>query len=120
MTDFLSWGASWLGEMSDEHASFLVECSWTDGASDETETLRASVVDEEGTIIRADVKARVENTRFMFNTDEVSEKNVPLMRGLRINWDGALYEVVIQGSRSYWYNDTYRQKVVVVTKHVPN
>lgn len=118
MTDQLDWGASWLNEMTNEHASFEVTCSWTNGDMDVSETLLASVVDEEGNIIRQDTKVQVEHTRFMFNTSDVQEKGIPLKRGLRIQWGSTLYEVVILGSKSYWYNDTYRQKVVVVTKHV--
>ncbi len=120
MTDQLEWGASWLSEMSNEHATFVVACSWTDSGSDVTQTLTASVVDENGLVIRNDVKVRTENTHFMFNTDEVNAKAVPLVRGLKIDWGGHIYEVVIQGSRSYWFNDAYRRKIVVGTKHVSN
>jgi hypothetical protein len=120
MTDFLSWGASWLTEMSNEHASFPVTCSWTVNGSLVSKTINASMVDEEGNVIRADVKARVENTLFMFNTADIEGNVIPLQRGLRIQWDDSVYEVVILGSKSYFYNDVYKQKVVVATKHVLN
>ena len=118
MTDFLAWGASWLTEMSNEHASFEVTCSWTINGTEVSETLIANVVDEAGNTIRAATNARVENTFFMFNDAEIQSKNVPLILGLRITWGTALYEVVKLGSKTYFYNDTYRHKVVVPTKHV--
>lgn len=120
MTDFLAWGADFLNEMSDEHASFEVEISWTDNSVSMSETIIANVVDEEGNMVRGDVKARIENTRFMFNNADVIEHAIPLKRGVRITWDDSIYEIVIQGNKSYFFNDAYKRKVVVVTKHVLN
>ena len=120
MTDFLAWGADWLTDMSDEHASFEVTCSWRINDEIVSETLVANVVDEEGNMIRGDVKARLENTFFMFNYDEVQTKEVPLGRGLAIEWDDSIYEVVFQGRKAYFFNDAYKRKVVVSTKHVSN
>lgn len=120
MTDFLEWGASWLSEMSDEHASFTVTCSWRNNHEDVSETLLANVVDEAGNLIRTAINARVENTMFMFNRSEVEEKGIPLQPGLQIQWGDAQYELVMLGSKTKTYNDTYRNKVVVATKHVFN
>ena len=118
MPDFLAWGASWLTEMSNEHASIEVVCSWTVDRTEVSETIIANVVDEAGNMIRAATNARVENTFFMFNQSDIDSLNIPLLSGLRIQWGPALYEVVKVGSRTYFYNDTYRNKVVVPTKHV--
>ncbi len=120
MTDFLDWGASWLTEMSNEHASFTVTCSWTDDGVEKSETLLTNVTDEAGNVIRADVNVRVENSIFLFNRTEVESKSIPLVPGLRINWNGTLYELVKLGSRTKAYNDTYRNKVMVAAKHVDN
>lgn len=118
MPDFLAWGASWLTEMSNEHASIEVVCSWTVDRTEVSETIIANVVDEAGNMIRAATNARVENTFFMFNQSDIDSLNIPLLSGLRIQWGPALYEVVKVGNRTYFYNDTYRNKVVVPTKHV--
>lgn len=118
MTSFLTWGADWLNEMSDEHTSVSVVCSWRDNNAIWSKTVLADLVDEEGHIIRSDVKARIENTQFMFNTSAITENAIPLMRGLRITWEGSVYEVVLQGGKSFFYNDAFMRKVVVVTKHV--
>jgi hypothetical protein len=121
MTDFLAWGASWLTEMSNEHASIEVVCSWTADRTEVSETVdHVNVVDEAGNMIRAATNARVENTYFMFNQSDIDSLNIPLISGLRIQWGEALYEVVKVGNRTYFYNDTYRNKVVVPTKHVKN
>jgi hypothetical protein len=50
----------------------------------------------------------------------IDSLNITLISGLRIQWGEALYEVVKVGNRTYFYNDTYRNKVVVPTKHVKN
>lgn len=120
MTDFLEWGASWLSEMTDEHVSFTVTCSWKIDGVETSETLLASVVDEAGNLIRSGINVRVENTIFLFNRVEVEEKEIPLEPGLRIEWGDALYELVKLGSKTKTYNDTYRNKVAVATKHVLN
>lgn len=122
MTDQLAWGADWLNEISNEHASFEVTVSWRNNDEIVSRTLTANVVDEEGNIIRGtgEIKAQVDHTKFMFNTVEVFEKSIPLGRGLRVEWDGYIYELVLQGRHSYFYNDAYKRKIVVITKHVSN
>lgn len=120
MTDFLEWGASWLTEMSNEHVSFTVTCSWKDDCREVSETLLANVSDEAGNLIRSGINVRVENTIFLFNRSEVEEKGIPLEPGLRIIWGSAEYELVKLGSKTKVFNDTYRNKVAVATKHVSN
>lgn len=116
---YLTWGADWLNEMSTEHTSVPVVCSWTDNEL-VSKAVLADLVDEEGNIIRGDVKARVEHTRFMFNKSVIDDNAIPLRRGLRITWEGSVYEVILQGGKSFFYNDAFMRKVVVVTKHVSN
>ena len=118
MTDFLDWGASWLTEMTDEHVSFTVTCSWSVDGVETSNTLRANVVDEAGNLVKAAVNVRLENTMFLFNRSEVEEKAIPLLPGLRITWGSTLYELVKMGSKTNTYNDTYRNKVLVATKYV--
>lgn len=118
MSDMLEWGADWITGMVREHVSQTVTVTWTVSDVEYSETLSASLVDEAGRVLRNEVKSKVENTYFLFETSEVEEKAVPLFRGLRINWNSNLYEIVTVGSSLVSFNDAHKRGTVVATKHV--
>jgi hypothetical protein len=119
MSDMLEWGADFLKTMMKEHASQLVELSWKVGGESKQASLKASLVDEEGRVLRNEVKLRTEHTFFMFETADLVSESVPLTRGLRILWDSQSFETVIMGSKCHFSNDAYQRTTVLVTKHVP-
>lgn len=118
MSDMLEWGADWITDMVREHASQDAIVTWTVSDVEYSETLKVSLVDEAGRVLRNEIKSKVENTYFLFETSEVQEKAVPLFRGLRINWNSNLYEIVVVGSSNVSFNDAYKRGTVVATKHV--
>lgn len=116
--DYLEWGADWITDMSQTYASQEVTVTWNVSDVEMSETLTVSIVDEAGRVLRNEIKGKVENTYFLLKTAEVEAKSVPLFRGLRINWNGDLYEIVVVGSSTVSFNDAYRRGTVVATKHV--
>jgi hypothetical protein len=118
MTDYLDWGASWLSEQAKEHASQEVVLKWTVNGVVTTATLQASLVDEEGRIIRGPVKAVTENTYFMFTTADLEGTQIPLERGVQILWNSNEYDIVIGRNRMATANDTHQYTTVIAAKHV--
>lgn len=118
MTDFLDWGAEWLSIQAKEHASQEVVLKWTVNGVITTATLQASLVDEEGRIIRGPVKAVTENTYFMFTTADLEGTEIPLERGVQILWNSNEYDIVIGRNRMATANDTHQYTTVIAAKHV--
>ncbi len=118
--DYLEWGADWVTPMAQKFASQEVTVIWTEGGVTHSETCRASLVDEDGRILQGPVKAAVENTFFMFTVEEINTKNVPLDRGVFIEWDSNQYEIVNGRNKAASANDVYQRTIVVGTKHVLN
>lgn len=118
--DFLEWGIDWHTDMVRTYASQEVIVTWAVSDVEMSETLTVSIVDEAGRVLRNEIKSKVENTYFLLTTAEVVEKSIPLFRGLRINWNGDLYEIVTVGSNNVSFNDAYMRGTVVATKHVSN
>lgn len=117
--DMLRWGADFLHDQAKTHASQLVEVSWKENDVLKQESMQASLVDEEGHIVREEVKLKTEHTFFMFATSDLVSKSVPLKRGLRIQWGNEFFEAVIRGSKCYFFNDAFQFNTVIATKHVP-
>ena len=118
--DYLEWGADWITDQSQQFASQDVTVSWTESGITRTELMKASLVDEDGRVIRGQVRAAIEYTYFMFVNQDLINKDVPLERGAFIEWDSKQYEVVIGKNKNVSANDTHQRTIVVGTKHVLN
>lgn len=112
--DMLEWGADWLSDWSKDHASFPVYLV----SGNTRAQINATLVDEAGRVIPQEVKTKTEFTRFMFNTGELASTGIAIRRGLRIEWGDNIYEVALNGSQLFTYNDAYKKQTVVDTKHV--
>jgi hypothetical protein len=115
MTDMLKWGIDWLAGMSKDNASQLVSLSWENGAVDD---IPCSFVDEAGRVLNAVTKTQTEFTRFLFQTKDLVDNQVPLTRGLRVKWGTHTYEAVVNGGTVWTYNDAFKVQIVLSTKHV--
>lgn len=120
MTDFLEWGADFLLEMSETHTRQDVTLTWTVSGQPVTLQTTASLVDEDGRLIRTEIKEKIENTFFLFSTSDLLEGSVPLRRGIKVSWGDQSFVTVVQGNKCYYYNDTHQRTTVLITKHVPN
>lgn len=114
--DYLELGADWLQEMSERFARQNVVLKWTNNGQTFTAGMTASLVDEEGRLIRGQAKLKIENTFFLFTHNELLTAEVPLRRGLIIEWNNRSFEAVLQGDKCYFFNDTHRRTTVIVTK----
>lgn len=118
MTDFLDWGANHLSVIAKQDCSQEVVLSWKVNGVLTSVTLQASLVDEEGRVIRGPVKAVTENTFFMFTTADLEANQIPLERGVQILWNSNSYDVVIGKNRMATANDTHQYTTVIAAKHV--
>ncbi len=118
--DILEWGIDWLTPMAQRYASQEVIVSWEEGGTARSETCRASLVDEDGRVIPGAVKAAIESTNFMFTMEEINAKNVPLERGVFIEWNLNQYEIINSRNKFVTANDVYQRTIIVSTKHVLN
>jgi len=118
MTDFLDWGANHLSVVAKQDCSQEVVLNWKVNGVLTSVPLKASLVDEEGRVIRGPVKAVTENTYFMFTTADLEANQIPLERGVQILWNSNEYDVVIGRNRMATANDTHQYTTVIAAKHV--
>lgn len=117
MTNFLKWGAEWLSEMTKVSTDEPVEIGYHETGF---KSSSASFVDESGRLVPGPVAVRTEHTKFLFESSELARLGIAIKRGLLIKWNSNYYEVVQDGNKWWNYNDTFKRKIVIATKHVTN
>jgi len=116
MFDMTKWGADWLENQVKASVNQEMTLSW----GNTSVTIPGCLVDEEGRVLPGgSVKVMTEHTKFMFATEDIVGRGVPLKRGVVINYAGQSYEMVATtGTSNCWtYNDVHRKFIVVNTKH---
>lgn len=110
----LAWGAEWLSEISKTSAVQTVQVT----TGNVTATLDATLCDEAGRLLPGQTGVKTEHTKFLFETADVANAGITFIRGTTIVWNDSTYKVVADGNRFWTYNDAFKRKIAVSTKHV--
>jgi len=117
MGDFLDWGDDWLSKVIQQDVIQLVTLNWIVAGNMIVEELSGSIVDEAGrTMEGGEVKTQNEFTYFMFETSDLTAKNVPVNRGLHLTWKDGLYQTTSDKGRSFFYDTGFKRRTIIVTK----
>lgn len=109
MFNMLKWGADWLSTM-DQWTTETVTVNGTE--------ILAVIADTEGRLLPGKVPTFSQHTVFLFESTEVASKGIVFRRGTYIVWNDSHYELVAENNRFWSYNDAFKRKIVVKTKHV--
>lgn len=110
----LKRGADWLSKITELHTDDDVLVGYVG----DLKPCTASLVDEAGRLLPGQSNTRTEHTRFLFESSKFATLGFQIKRGLLIVWAGHYYEVVQENNKWWTYNDTFKRKIVITTKHV--